>query len=302
MAKGKGRPLATKQQIRLAEKGIGRITKFGRYQSPREIASRAVREQRRQLKRLVGRYETQYQSLSKTGYYNENKEAERYTKEAISNAREKLKSLYNMPSEKRFIESERRKQGIEKTGNKKGKKTPQEKAADTMAKKRYTAYLKSQADKASEQSSYLKTQTIKSVGTKQGRYKAHEKRLWSAIFAYTYGDKKMGGLWESGEEPDEDTVRKNRKAKRHTAEYDGRKQAIYDFVQKEIGLTEPPTDTDVFMFFENVIGSQYSSGTVYARGDEYDSYGFSLIDYILSPDYDERYSQIVGGVIDYTRK
>lgn len=112
----------------------------------------------------------------------------------------------------------------------------------------------------------------------------------------------MGGLWESGETPDEDTVRKNRKAKRHTAEYDSRKQAIYDFVQKETGLAEPPTDTDVFMFFEKVIGSQYSGGTVYEEGAEYDSYGFSLIDYILSPDYDERYSQIVGGVTDYTRK
>lgn len=301
MAKGKGRPLATKQQIRLAEKGIGRITKFGRYQSPREIASRAVREQRRQLKRLVDKYETQYQAVKKTGYYTATPNAERYTKEAISNAKEKLKSLYTIPSEKRFIDAERMKQGVEKTGKKKGKKTPQEKAADTMAKKRYTTYLKTQADKASEQSSYLKTQTIKSLGTIQGRYKAHEKRLWSAIYAYTYGDKKMGGLWESGEEPDEDTVRKNRKAKRHTAEYDSRKQAIYDFVQKEADLAEPPTDTDVFMFFEKVIGRQYFNGTPYTGGVEYDSYGFSLIDYILSPDYDERYSMTVGGIIEYVR-
>ena len=301
MAKGEGRPLATKQQIRLAEKGIGRITKFGRYQSPREVASRAVREQRRQLKKLVDKYETQYQAVRKTGYYTTNPNAERYTKEAISNAKEKLQSLYTIPSEKRFIELERKKQGIKDTGKKKGKKTPQEKAADTMAKKRYTTYLKSQADKASEQSSYLKTQTIKSVGTIQGRYKAHEKRLWSAIFAYTYGDKKMGGLWESGETPDEDTVRKNRKAKRHTAEYDSRKQAIYDFVQKETGLAEPPTDTDVFMFFEQVIGRQYFNGTSYTGGVEYDSYGFSLIDYIMSPDYDERYSQTVGGITEYVR-
>ena len=203
--------------------------------------------------------------------------------------------MYSVQSEKRFIESERMKQGIVNAGNKKGKKTPQEKAADTMAKKRYTAYLQSMADRASEQSSYLKTQTIKSVGTMQGRYKAYEKRLWSAIFAYTYGDKKMGGLWESGDMPDEDTVRKSRKAKRHTAEYDNRKQAIYDFVQRETGSAEPPTDTDVFMFVEKLIGRQYSNTVSEA------SYGFSLIDYIMSPDYDERYSQIVGGVTNYAR-
>lgn len=111
----------------------------------------------------------------------------------------------------------------------------------------------------------------------------------------------MGGLWESGDMPDEDTVRKNRKAKRHTTEYDNRKQAIYDFVQRETGLAEPPTDVDVFMFFENLIGKQYSNGTAYVGGSDNDSYGFSLIDYIMSPDYDERYSQIVGGVTNYVR-
>lgn len=296
MAKGEGRPLATKQQIRLAEKGIGRITSKGRYQSPREVASRAIREQRRQLKREITKYETQYNELHAKGYYTNNKQAEQYTKEVIENAKSQLKTITNLKSEKAYREEERKKQlkeigkDIELTRK---QMTMYQKAADTMAKKRYTSYLDKISKEAAEQSSYMKTQTVRSVGTRQGRYKAYEKNLWSAIFAYTYGDKKYeGGLWESDENyPDEDTIRKMRNEKKHTEAYDKRIDIIKAFVKSELNMDREPTDIEVFEFFEKVIGDQYGSG-----GD------FSLVDFVIRPDYNEKYKNIEGGIRKYTRK
>lgn len=296
MAKGEGRPLATKQQIRLAEKGIGRITSKGRYQSPREVASRAIREQRRQLKRLITKYKTQYNELQSKGYYTNNQQAEQYTKEVIKNAESQLKTITNLKKEKAYKEEERKKQlkeagkDIELTRK---QMTRYQKAADTMAKKRYTSYLNKIAKEAAEQSSYMKTQTIRSVGTRQGRYKAYEKSLWSAIFAYTYGDKRYeGGLWESDENyPDEDTIRKMRKEKKHTEAYDKRIDIVKGFVKDELGMDREPTDIEVFEFFEKVIGVQYGNG-----GD------FSLVDFVISPDYNEKYKNIEGGIRKYTRK
>lgn len=296
MAKGEGRPLATKHQIRLAEKGIGRITSKGRYQSPREVASRAIREQRRQLKRLVTKYEAQYNYLQSKGYYTNNQQAEQYTKEAIKNAKSQLKIITNLKKEKVYREEEMKNllKGVSKDIELSRKQMSRyQKAADTMAKKKYTLYLSRLADTASEQSSYMKTQTIRSVGTRQGRYKAYGKRLWNAIFAYTYGDKKYeGGLWESDESyPDEATIRKMRKEKKHTEAYDKRINVVKGFVKDELGMDREPSDVEVFEFFEKVIGDQYGKG-----GD------FSLVDFVISPDYDEKYKGIEGGIRKYARK
>lgn len=180
--------LATPEQIIKAKNGIGRITKNGTYQSPKEVkrrekqakldkkGRRAIRNARQQINSDIKNiFVSDNQIVSNTKgkdtmynvqYYRDLLEGGNYTRKQVGTI-SKMIDTYEMLSEENI----------------------------SKAKKNTKQYFK-QAErniaKAKEQHKKMKNTTMKEINENNTFYKKYSKEIWGVISKYTWGEQ---GVW-----------------------------------------------------------------------------------------------------------